>query len=236
MSELKWDVDGSRLYETGVDNAVLFLKESEGYAKGVAWSGITQVDEKPAGADANKLYADNMVYLNIRGTETFSATLQAYMYPDEWMECDGSKSVNGAVFGQQARKAFGLAYRTRVGNDVEFDEYSEKIHLIYNATASVSERSFQTVNESPEAITFSWDMETTSVKFTNAKAIDAGLRPVSLITIDKKKVSADFWKWLTGKIWGTESTESTLPSIDEIYTELTKNDSNTEVPGNSDGQ
>lgn len=223
MAKLQWDVDGGRLYETGVSNAVLFIKKAtrldsdiSAYETGIAWSGITQIDEKPAGADANKLYADNLVYLNIRGTETFSATVQAYMYPDEWMECDGSKNVGGAVFGQQARKAFGIAFRTRLGNDTEFDEYSEKLHLIYNATASVSERSYQTVNESPEAITFSWDMETTSVKFQSEAAIAAGLRPVSCITIEKKNAGSN-WDTLINMIEGTDSTAPYLPDPDKVY-------------------
>lgn len=185
MPKLTWDQIGERRYETGVDHGVLFVMDSTGgYEDGVAWNGLTQVTEKPTGAESSAIYADNIKYLNLVSAEEFEATIEAYTYPDEWMQCDGSAPIaTGVYVGQQKRKNFGLAYRTRMGNDTMNDDYGYKLHLIYSATASPSERGYQTVNDSPEAISFSWDLK------TNPVALE-GYRPTASITIDSTKVDS----------------------------------------------
>ena len=229
MSRLVWDQDTERLYETGVQNGVLYVKKSDGtYDKGVAWNGLTAVTESPSGGEANPLYADNMKYLNLRSVEEFGGTIECYTYPDEWMECDGSaaiSSVPGVYAGQQVRKGFGFCYRTEVGNDTEFEDYGYKLHLVYNASASPSEKNYQTINDNPEAITFSYEFDTTPVPFTgdNAKKY----RPTSIITIDTSKMKgnttaleklAQLEDMLYGKNAGdqVEATEPTLPTPDYI--------------------
>ena len=185
MSKLVWDTTGDKTYETGLDHGVLYPITSEGtYTPGVAWNGLSSVSESPSGAEANAIYADNIKYLNLYSAEEFGATVEAYTYPTEWEECDGSASIaNGVVLGQQERKTFGLCYRTVLGNDVDGDKYGYKLHLIYGAKASPSERQYQTINDSPEAITFSWEITTTPVNVT-------GHKPVSCITIDSTKADA----------------------------------------------
>lgn len=165
MSKIKWDQTGEKLYETGVRNGVLYTQNADGtYATGVAWNGLTSVSESPEGADPNDLWADDIKYLTLRSAENLNATIEAYTYPDEWMECDGSKSiVPGVIVGQQTRKPFGFIFTTTVGNDTEMSDHGYKIHIIYNATASPSERGYETVNDSPEAITFSWEIATTPI-------------------------------------------------------------------------
>lgn len=220
-----WDASGSRFYETGVKKCVLYVQNDSGaYPEGVAWNGITGITESPSGADANDMYADDMKYLSIRSAEDFGATIEAYTYPDEWAQCDGSAEIaTGVMAGQQKRCAFGLCYRTALGNDIENNDYGYKLHLIYNATASPSERSYSTINDSPEAITFSWELTTLPVE------VGGSLKPTSIITIDSKKVDstklAELEKMLygvSGTIGSSNSSDDTgvkahLPSPSEVY-------------------
>lgn len=200
MSRIVWDQSGERLYETGVDHGVLFPVENNVYGAGVAWNGLTQVTESPTGAEATALYADNIKYLSLMSAEDFGATVEAYTYPDEFAECDGSAAVSkGVMIGQQERKAFGLAYRTKVGND-QNDNLGYKIHLIYGAKASPSERSYSTVNDSPEAITFSWELTTTPINVT-------GRKPTALLTIDSTKVTSAALKQFEDILYGIDAPE-----------------------------
>lgn len=212
MAKLEWDRTGERYYETGNKKGVLFpMGESGVYEQGVVWNGLTAVTESPSGAEANDLYADDIKYASLRSAETFGGTIEAYTYPDAFAECDGSAEVKTGVYiGQQKRKAFGFSYVTSVGSDTESDfDKSYKLHLVYNATASPSEKSYQTINDSPDAITFSWEFETTPVNVT-------GHKPTSIITIDSNKVDKVKLKALEDKLYGTESTEASLPSPDEV--------------------
>lgn len=214
MSRLEWDQAGKRTYETGVDRGVLYPNVDGAYPKGVAWSGLVSVAESPSGAEDNPLYADNMKYLNMKSAEEFGATIECYTYPPEWEACDGSAELApGVVIGQQARQNFGLSYRTRIGNDAVGDNYGYKIHLIYGGSASPSERSYQTVNDSPEAITFSFEVATTPIPVT-------GHRPVSSLTIDSTKVEEAALKKLEDILYGNDETEARLPLPDEIVTIL----------------
>lgn len=208
-----WDDDSNRLYETGVDRGVLYLKDGAGvYTPGYAWNGLTGVTESPEGAEATDLYADNTKYLTLRSTETFKATVEAYTYPDEFMQCDGSAElVTGVTIGQQSRAVFGLAYRTIIGNDEKTNDYGYKIHLIYGATASPSEKAYATVNDSPEAITFSWEVSTTPVNVTNHK-------PTASLTIDSTKVDANKLAAFELILYGTGDTPARLPLPDEVIT------------------
>lgn len=217
MPRLVWDQTGDRLYETGVDHGVLYPMSDDGtYPKGVAWNGLTQVQETPDGAEPTDLWADNIKYLSLRSAETFGGTIEAYTYPDEWMECDGSKvPTAGVVVGQQPRKAFGMSYRTVLGNDVKTNDYGYKLHLIYNCTASPSERAYETINDSPDAITFSWEFESTPV---NVTVLD-DYKATSLITIDSTKVDAAKLKTLEDTLYGQTGTAK-LPSPDEVLTML----------------
>lgn len=187
MSRLIWDEPKDRLYETGISNVVLYKQNSSGeYPEGVAWNGVTTVTESPSGADETALYADNIKYLSLRAAENIGGTLEAYTYPDEWKECDGRRSpINGLEVSQQVRKSFGLAYKTILGNDIDDNDYSYKLHLFYNLTAAPSERSYATVNESPEAITFSWTLTSTPINMPN------GLKASALLTIDASKFTTD---------------------------------------------
>lgn len=185
MSKLIWDQTGERLYETGVKNGVLYIPTNGVYNKGVAWNGLTAVTESPSGAEATALYADDIKYLSLMSTEEFGATVEAYTYPDEFAQCDGSASLaKGASIGQQPRKTFGLSYKTTVGNDVDGNDYGYKLHLIYGALAAPSEKAYSTINDSPEAITFSWEITTTPVNVT-------GYKPTASITIDSTKADAE---------------------------------------------
>lgn len=199
MSKLKWDETGKRLYETGVDHAVLYPIDAHGlYSKGVAWNGITAITESPSGAEANPLYADNIKYLNLIAAEDFGATIEAYTYPDEWAACDGSAEVApGVMIGQQSRKTFGLCHRTKIGNDVDGQDHGYKLHLIYGALAAPSERGYQTVNDSPEAITFSWTITTTPVDVP-------GFKPTAILTIDSTKTDAAKMAALEAILYGTD--------------------------------
>ena len=213
MSKLIWDKTGERLYETGVKQGVLYLLGSAGtYMKGVAWNGLTNVTESPSGAEATPLYADDIKYLNLMSTEEFGGTIEAYTYPDEFAECDGSASLTDGVYiGQQARKTFGFCYRTTLGNDVDNNNYGYKLHLVYGALASPSEKAYGTINDSPEAITFSWEFSTTPVNVT-------GHKPTASITIDSTKVDPEKLAALEKILYGddADSTEARLPLPDEV--------------------
>ena len=210
MPKLEWDKTGERFYETGVEKGVLYPIVSGAYPKGVAWNGLTAVNEKPTGAEPTALWADNTKYLNLISNEEFEAGIEAYTYPDEFKECDGSKEIAvGVSIGQQARKMFGLSYVTKIGNDVELSEHGYKIHLIYGATASPSEKGYSTINDSPDAITFSWDVATTPV---NA----AGHKPTASLEIDSTKVDAVKLAAFEKVLYGDGDTEARLPLPDEI--------------------
>ena len=210
MSKLVWDQSGKRLYETGVDHGVLYPIQTGGvYSKGVAWNGLTAVTESPSGADVNDIYADNMMR-SVVGAEKFGATVEAYTYPDEFAECDGSvELVKGATIGQQNRKVFGMVYRTVIGNDVDGNEHGYKLHLIYGATAAPSEKAYNTINEDPEAITFSWELSTTPVNVT-------GHKPTASLTIDSTKADPTKLAELEKILFGDTETEPRLPLPDEI--------------------
>ena len=215
MSKLVWDKTGERTYETGTSKGVLFPQNAEGtYGDGVAWNGLTAVTESPSGAEANPLYADNIKYLNLMSVEEFGATIEAYTYPDEFAACDGSASLaKGVSIGQQPRKAFGLAYQTILGNDVEYNKHGYKIHLIYGALAAPSERAYATVNDSPEAITFSWEITTTPVEVK-------GFEPTAHLEIDSTKVDKEKLAAFEAILYGSESEEPRLPLPDEVATLL----------------
>lgn len=213
MSKLVWDATGEKLYETGVDHGVLYpIQEGGVYNKGVAWNGLITVTESPSGAEANPLYADNIKYLNLVSAEEFGATVEAYTYPEEFAICDGSAAIaTGVYIGQQSRKTFGLSYRTVVGNDIDNNEHGYKLHLIYGAMASPSERSYGTINDSPEAITFSWELTTTPVNVS-------GFKPTACLTVDSTKVSADKMQALETILYGNDDTEARMPLPDEVIT------------------
>ena len=210
MAAIVWDKTAERLYETGVDHGVLYPQNASGqYQTGVAWNGLISVTEKPDGAEANDLYADNIKYASLRSAETFGATIEAYMYPAEFAECDGSVAIaNGVYIGQQVRRPFGFVYRTLVGNDTagETDD-GYKLHIIYNATASPSEKNYETINDSPDAITMSWDIDTTPVPMS-------GRKPVSTITIDSKACDSAKLTQLENVLFGTANSEPSLPTPD----------------------
>ena len=210
MAQLKWDQAGERLYETGVSKGVLFLQSAEGtYPQGVAWNGLISVSESPSGAEATALYADNIKYLNLISAEEFGATIEAYTYPEAFAKCNGeSELVAGVNIGQQARNTFGMAYQTKIGNDIN-SELGYKIHLIYGALASPSEKAYSTVNDSPEAITFSWEVTTTPVDV-------AGFKPTASLTIDSTKVDAEKLAAFEAVLYGSESEEARLPLPNEV--------------------
>lgn len=219
MAKLTWDQTGERLYESGDKYGVLYpgytpAKDATpaSYGKGVAWNGLTAVTESPSGAEATDLYADDIKYLSLRSAEEFGFTIEAYTYPEEWAKCDGSSTVaKGVVIGQQKREMFGFCYRTVLGNDVDHNDHGYKLHLIYGATASPSERSYATVNDSPEAITFSWECSTNPIDVPGYKAI-------SSITIDSTKADKTKLKKLEDELYGTESKEPRLPLPSEVFT------------------
>lgn len=210
MARLTWDETGERLFETGVDHCALYPVNADNeYKPGVAWNGITQINESPDGAEPNDQYADNIKYLTIRSAEELNGTIEAFMYPDEWNQCDGNVEVaKGVVIGQQARKMFGLSYRTVLGNDVDGIDYGYKLHLLYGATASPSERTYETINESPEPNTLSWEFSTTPVTVT-------GYKPTSLITINSKTVDPEKLAALEKILYGDEE-DARLPLPDEV--------------------
>ena len=220
--KLVWDKTGEHYYETGVKNGVLYPMSASGtYPKGVAWNGLTAITESPSGAEATALYADDIKYLNLMSNEEFGATVEAYTYPDEFAECDGSASLTEGVYiGQQARKTFGLCYRTTLGNDSKGNDYGYKLHIIYGAMASPSEKAYSTINDSPDAITFSWELSTTPVAVANFK-------PTASLTIDSTKVDPQklasleeilYGKDGTGEDHSTGAIDPRLPLPDEIAT------------------
>lgn len=212
MAKLVWDKIGEHYFETGVKKGVLYPIESTTgtYPKGYAWNGLTAVTQSPSGAESNPYYADDIKYLEIRSAEDFGATIEAYTYPDEWMQCDGSASPStGITIGQQARKAFGFSYVSTIGNDVSGVDYGYKIHLVYNATASPSEKNYQSINENPEPNAMSWEVATTPVNVT-------GYKPTAHIEIDSTKVDADKLKAFEDIIYGSETAEAKLPLPDEV--------------------
>ena len=211
MSKIVWDQTGEKLYETGVKNGVLYPQAEGGtYPKGVAWNGLTAVTESPSGAEATALYADDIKYLNLVSAEEFGATIEAYMYPKEFEECDGTAEIApGVSIGQQARKTFGMSYKTTLGNDVDNNDYGYKLHIIYGALASPSEKGYSTINDSPEAITFSWEVKTTPVAVN-------GFKPTASLVIDSTKVKAEKLKALEDILYGATEAEARLPLPDEI--------------------
>lgn len=211
MAELIWDADGARKYETGVDRGVLYIPDGAGaYTTGVPWNGLVSVSEAPSGAEANPQYADNFKYLNLYSAEEFGATIEAFTYPDEFAQFDGiAEPKTGVYVGQQSRGTFGLSYRTKIGNDIDGDDHGYKLHLVYGCSASPSEKAYTTINDSPEAITFSWEVTTTPVAVT-------GLKRTAIITIDSTKVSQTDWTELTNLLWGSGGGSAQLPSADTV--------------------
>ena len=213
MAKIIWDQTGERLYETGVKQGVLYVQNDDGsYPQGVAWNGLTAVTESPSGAEATPLYADDTKYLELFSNEDFGATVECYTYPEEFAACDGSAELApGVTIGQQARRAFGLCYRTTLGNDVKGNDYGYKLHLIYGAKAAPSEKAYSTINDSPEAITFSYEVTTTPVNV-------AGFKPTSSLTIDSTKVAPEKMAALEEVLYGNNTDEARLPLPDEVVT------------------
>ena len=216
MTALAWDETGKRLYETGVKNVVLYPIDSNGdYSHGYAWNGVTAINEKPSGAEPTPLWADDIKYLNLISAEDFAASIEAYTYPDEFAECDGSAEVHtGVIIRQQPRKAFGLCYRTVLGNDTDMNDYGYKLHLVYNCLAAPSEKDHSTINESPEAITFSWELSTTPVNVV-------GYKPTATVEIDSTKVDSTRLQNLKDVLYGTANADPRLPLPDEVFRILT---------------
>ena len=216
MSKIKWDAVGERFYETGVDRGVLYVKDSDGdYGEGVPWNGLISVAASPEGAEPNPIYADNIKYLTLISNEEFKATIEAYTYPDEFAECDGSvEIVEGLTVGQQARKGFGFSYRTLVGNDLQANAHGYKLHLVYGCTAQPSDKSYETVNDTPEAITFSWEIDTDPVEMWG------DLRPTSILTVDSTVVDSEDLKALEALLYGSEEVQAKLPTPQEVATIL----------------
>ena len=211
MARIEWDKTGERLYETGVKEGVLYVQNADGtYPGGVPWNGLTAVTESPSGAEATALYADDIKYLNLVSAEEFGCTIEAYTYPEEFEQCDGSATLaKGVKIGQQNRKTFGMAYTTTLGNDVDGNGYGKKIHLIYGCTAAPSEKGYATINDSPEAITFSWEVKTTPVNVT-------GFKPTACLTIDSTAIDPDKLEALEIMLYGDAENEPKLPLPDEI--------------------
>lgn len=218
MAQLVWDGTGQRIYETGVDHGVLYVMTNTGtYDTGVAWNGLVTVTESPTGAEPTAVYADNIKYLNIVSVEEFGATIEAFTYPDEFMQCDGSASIDDGIYvGQQARRNFAMVYRSRIGDDVVGDAKGYKLHIIYNATASPSEKAYTTVNDSPEAITFSWEITTTAIAVTGKDVNGNDFRPTSMISIDSTKVDPAILTQIEESLFGGTSEEPTLLLPSEI--------------------
>lgn len=219
MAKIEWDKAGERLYETGVEKGVLYQIDNTGaYPSGVAWNGLVNVNESPSGAESSAQYADDIKYLNLISAEEFGATIEAFTYPPEFAECDGSAMIGEGVYiGQQGRKTFGFSYQTKIGNDVDGTDHGYKIHLVYGCQASPSEKSYGTINDSPEAITFSWEVKTTPVNVT-------GHKPTAQLTIDSTKftspAAAAKLQDLKDKLYGTASEEAYLPLPDEVFSTL----------------
>lgn len=213
MAKLSWDASGARIYETGTDRGVLYPKTNNGeYGIGVAWNGLTGVTESPSGADETALYADNIKYLSLYSAEDFGCTIECYTYPEEWALCDGSAEIaEGVMAAQQTRRGFGFSYRTILGNDEKLNDYGYKIHLVYGCTASPSDKSYETVNDSPNAITFSYEVKTIPIRFE-----DDAFKPTSVLTIDSTKADEDALKDLEDILYGTTLADPRLPLPDEV--------------------
>ena len=214
MARLAWDKTGEHLYETGVDHGVLYFPDQTGaYKNGVAWNGLISVSESPSGAEATGQYADNIKYLNLISAEEFGATIEAYTYPEEFEACNGNKELvdnTGVYVGQQSRSVFGFCYRTMIGNDTDGQDHGYKLHLVYGCQVSPSEKAYQTINDSPEALTFSWELSTTPVNVT-------GKKPTALLVIDSTKIDSTKLAKIEAKLYGDEtSTGAVLPTPDEI--------------------
>ena len=227
MSKLVWDQIGAREYETGVKNGVLYPQDESGtYPKGVAWNGLISVTESPSGAEATALYADDIKYLNLMSNEEFGATIEAYMSPEEFDQCDGTASLaTGVSIGQQKRKTFGMAYKTTIGNDVDGNDHGYKIHLIYGALAAPSEKAYSSINDSPEAMTLSWEVSTTPVTVN-------GFKPTATVVIDSTKADPTKLAALEAILFGSEEKEARLPLPDEIVSII----GTTSVPGEAEAQ
>ena len=234
MAVLTWDETGERLYETGVKKAVLYLLDANNeYSQGIAWNGVSSVQESPSGAEPSDIYADDLKYLSLYSAEELSATLEAYMSPEEFDQCDGmAEAADGLTLSQQSRKTFGLSYVTTIGNDVDGNDYGYKIHLLYGCKASPSERQFSTINDSPEAISFSWSLTTT-------KQDVPGYKPTSLLTIDSTKFKTvqqkARLKALEDKLWGTSNSDAYLPLPAEVITTLTQDVETVTLTFNANG-
>ena len=215
MAKLVWDALGEHFYETGVDHVVLYrLDANNAYSKGYAWNGVSSISESPSGGDANPVWADNIKYLNLRAAEEYGSTIECYQYPEEFAECNGEgQPASGISIGQQTRKTFGLSYRTIIGNDAASNDYGYKLHLVYGCTASPSEKSYQTVNDSPEAGTFSFELSTVPVAIP-------GYKNTAILTIDSTKVDGTALAALEALLYGGDSTEPTLPSPETVLTTL----------------
>lgn len=216
---LVWDKVKERFYETGVEKGVLYPQEDGKYPKGVAWNGLTAVNESPSGAEPTPLYADNIKYLNLTSAEDFSATIEAYTYPDEFNACQGYKEITpGVIVAQQAHQPFGFSYVTKLGNDEKGSDYGYKLHLVYGAQAQPTEKGYESINDSPDAITFSWECSTTPVE------IGKGYKPSATLVIDSTKVNAENLKKLEDVLYGTDTTESRLPLPSEVIEILSEED------------
>ena len=215
MAKLVWDAIGEHFYETGVDHVVLYrLDAQNAYSHGYAWNGVSSISESPSGGDANPIWADNIKYLNLRAAEEYGSTIECYTYPDEFAECNGEgQPASGIAIGQQTRKTFGLSYRTIVGNDAQGNDYGYKLHLVYGCTASPSEKSYSTVNDSPEAGTFSFEISTVPVAIP-------GYKNTAILTIDSTKIDSTHMAALEALLYGGDSTEATLPSPETVLTTL----------------
>lgn len=215
MAKLVWDAIGEHFYETGVDHVVLYrLDANNAYSHGYAWNGVSSISESPSGGDANPIWADNIKYLNLRAAEEYGSTIECYTYPDEFAECNGEgQPASGIAIGQQTRKTFGLSYRTIVGNDAQGNDLGYKLHLVYGCTASPSEKSYSTVNDSPEAGTFSFEISTVPVAIP-------GYKNTAILTIDSTKVDSTHMTALEALLYGGDSTEATLPSPETVLTTL----------------
>lgn len=233
MAKIKWDQIGERFYKTGVDHGVLYPQKNGAYPKGVPWSGLTNVTKSPSGAEDNALYADNMKYLNLKSAEELGLTIECYFYPDEWSECNGEKQmIDGVTLGQQSRNTFGFSWRNKIGNDTDGDDYGYEINLVYGCSASPSEQSSSTINDSPEAATFSYDVTTTPVPVSIMLEDGTQFKPVASITIDSTKLAADKLAEIEKILYGEDGsgdadtgTEARLPLPDELYMILTEDHS-----------
>lgn len=218
MTALVWDATGEHFYETGVDHGVLYIPTEGVYSKGVAWNGLTGVTESPSGAESNPQYADNIKYLNLISAEEWAGTIEAFTYPDEFAACNGEKELTaGVTVGQQSRSTFGMSYRTKIGNDTDGSDHAYKIHLLYGLTAAPSEKAYTTVNDSPEAVTFSWEASSVPVNVS-------GMLPTSSITIDSRTADPTQLEALEKILYGSEEAEPRLPLPDEVKTLMTKSE------------